>query len=65
MRLSSAAALLLGSLAIADPTPQYQHLPLLRDQAVLQDKWTAERKASIPKLLQKHNVDAWLVHFSL
>ncbi|OAQ66326.1 xaa-pro aminopeptidase family enzyme protein [Pochonia chlamydosporia 170] len=61
MKLTSIATLLIGSLAIADPTPQYQLLPPLRDQAALQDKWTAERKASIPKLLQKHNIDAWLI----
>ena len=42
-------------------TPSYQHLPPLREQAQLQDKWVAERKEAIPKLLEKHGVDAWLV----
>ena len=61
MRISSVATVLLGSLAVADPNPSYQLLPSLREQAVLQDKWTAERRAAIPKLLQKHKIDAWLV----
>jgi hypothetical protein len=41
--------------------PQFHELPPLREQARLQDEWVAERKALIPKLLQKHDVDAWLV----
>jgi len=45
--------------------PQYQTLPTLRHQAELKDAWTAERKAQIPKLLQKHGVGAWLVNSSL
>lgn len=62
MKISFLATILLTSFATADPNPQYQHLPSLRDQATLQDKWTTERKASIPKLLQKHKIDAWLVN---
>lgn len=48
-------------------TPTYQRLPPLRDQAELQNKWVAERKAAIPALLEKHHMDAWLVRslFSL
>lgn len=61
VKFSSATALLLISRAVADPKPQYQPLPSLRDQAALQDEWTAQRKASIPRLLQKHKIDAWLV----
>ncbi|KAH0599028.1 hypothetical protein MHUMG1_03142 [Metarhizium humberi] len=61
VKFSSVTALLLISRAIADPKPQYQPLPSLRDQAALQDEWTAQRKASIPRLLQKHKIDAWLV----
>ncbi|CAK7270178.1 hypothetical protein SEPCBS119000_003956 [Sporothrix epigloea] len=42
-------------------TPQYHTLPSLRDQAAIQDAWTAERKTIIPSLLQKYGVDAWLM----
>ncbi|CAK7224720.1 hypothetical protein SCUCBS95973_005613 [Sporothrix curviconia] len=42
-------------------SPQYHTLPSLRDQAVIQDAWTAERKTIIPHLLHKHGVDAWLM----
>jgi hypothetical protein len=41
--------------------PSYQLLPPLREQAKIQDAWLAERKASIPKLMKKYRVDAWLV----
>lgn len=41
--------------------PQFQTLPSLREQAGLLDAWTDERKALIPGLLRKYNVDAWLV----
>ncbi|KAL3421255.1 xaa-Pro aminopeptidase family enzyme [Phlyctema vagabunda] len=41
--------------------PQYHELPPLREQATIQDAWTAERKAQIPKILQKYGVDAWLM----
>ncbi|CAK7565419.1 MAG: hypothetical protein SEPTF4163_003336 [Sporothrix epigloea] len=41
--------------------PQYHTLPSLRDQADIQDAWTAERKNIIPYLLHKHRVDAWLM----
>lgn len=52
----------LASLAsVAALTPKYQYLPPLREQAELQDKWTAERKEAIPGLLEKHGVDAWIV----
>jgi len=44
--------------------PQYRTLPALRQQAELKDAWTTERKAQIPKLLQKHGVGAWLVNIS-
>ncbi|PSS05282.1 putative lipo protein [Coniella lustricola] len=56
-------ALLQGSNASADATksPQYQALPSLREQASLLDGWTAERKALIPGILSKYNVDAWLM----
>lgn len=42
-------------------TPKYQRLPSLREQAKLQDAWTAERKEAIPALLAKYGVDAWIV----
>ncbi|KAI2619828.1 hypothetical protein GGS26DRAFT_571978 [Hypomontagnella submonticulosa] len=41
--------------------PQFQTLPSLREQAGLLDAWTDERKALIPGLLRKYNVDAWLM----
>ncbi|KAK3319955.1 putative lipoprotein, partial [Cercophora scortea] len=41
--------------------PRYYTLPSLREQADIQDAWTAERKARIPKILQKYGVDAWLI----
>lgn len=41
--------------------PSYRLLPPLREQAKIQDNWTRERIARIPKLLQKYGVDAWLV----
>jgi len=42
-------------------SPQYVSLPPLREQAILQDGWTAERLAQVPSLLRKHGVDAWLM----
>lgn len=50
-----------GLVAAADGSPSYQPLPPLREQARLQDSWTAERRAAIPHLLRDHNVSAWLV----
>ncbi|CAG9942344.1 unnamed protein product [Clonostachys rosea f. rosea IK726] len=47
--------------ALATTTATYQQLPPLRDQAALQDAWTAERRASIPRILRSHGVDAWLI----
>ena len=41
--------------------PEYQHLPPLREQAKIQDGWRQERLDSVPALLEKHGVDAWLV----
>jgi hypothetical protein len=40
---------------------KYATLPSLREQAALQDAWTKSRIESIPALLNKHGVDAWLV----
>ncbi|CAK7201402.1 hypothetical protein SEUCBS139899_004106 [Sporothrix eucalyptigena] len=42
-------------------SPQYHTLPSLRDQATIQDAWTAERKTIVPGLLRKYGVDAWLM----
>ncbi|KAF8974174.1 hypothetical protein BDZ97DRAFT_1899933 [Flammula alnicola] len=39
----------------------YQPLPLLRERALIQDQWTAERIAKIPSLLKKYNAQAWLL----
>lgn len=45
--------------------PEYFTLPPLREQAAIQDSWTKERRARIPKILQKYKVDAWLVCITL
>lgn len=49
-----------------DPTPQirYQPLPSLREQAEIQEKWRTQRLETIPSLLKKYGVDAWLVRFN-
>ncbi|TVY89696.1 hypothetical protein LAWI1_G004574 [Lachnellula willkommii] len=56
---------LLVSLAVscvqAVRVPQYQQLPPLREQAAIQDAWTAERLSNVPQLLRKYEVDAWLM----
>ncbi|KAB5584965.1 hypothetical protein GE09DRAFT_10229 [Coniochaeta sp. 2T2.1] len=41
--------------------PRYFSLPPLREQAEIQDAWTRERLDSIPELMRKHNVSAWLL----
>jgi hypothetical protein len=65
MKLSAAACLTLGHIAIASVNaagkPQIQTLPPLREQAKIVDAWTEERKSLIPGILQKYNVDAWIV----
>ena len=47
--------------SVAGHRPEYKALPLLREQASLENAWKAERISNIPKLLQKYGVDAWLV----
>ena len=64
LTIAAIASLVLGALT-SGKTPSYQALPSLREQAQLQDKWAAERKAAIPELLQKHKVDAWIVSILL
>ncbi|GJN86334.1 xaa-pro aminopeptidase family enzyme protein [Purpureocillium lilacinum] len=59
MRVSLIATL--AGVAAAGASPSYQLLPSLRDQAVLQNEWAAARRAAIPALLRKHNIDAWLI----
>jgi len=44
-----------------EPKPEYHTLPPLREQAEIQNAWTEERRAGIPKILKKYGVDAWLV----
>lgn len=44
-----------------DQVPAYRQLPSLREQASLQDSWTKERISNIPSMLQKYEVDAWLM----
>ena len=41
--------------------PKYFTLPPLREQAAIQDGWLQERLDSIPGLMRKHNVSAWLL----
>ncbi|KAK3689921.1 putative lipoprotein [Podospora appendiculata] len=41
--------------------PRYYTLPSLQEQAAIQDAWTEERRARIPKILQNYGVDAWLI----
>jgi len=41
--------------------PKYHTLPPLKEQAALQNAWTAERISNIPALLEKYGVDAWLM----
>ena len=42
-------------------SPQYQHLPPLREQAEIYDGWRKERLDRVPEILQKYGVDAWIV----
>ncbi|KAK4505415.1 hypothetical protein PRZ48_003378 [Zasmidium cellare] len=46
---------------VSTKKPEYQHLPPLREQAKIQDGWRQERLDSVPALLEKHGVDAWLL----
>jgi hypothetical protein len=39
----------------------YPSLPSLREQAYIQDKWTAKRLDHVPELMKVYGVDAWLV----
>jgi len=43
---------------------KYQSLPSLRQRAAIQDRWTSERIANIPSLLEKYGVQGWLVSSS-
>ena len=43
------------------PELHYHNLPPLKEQATIQDAWTATRLSNIPSLLRKHGVDAWLI----
>jgi len=46
------------------PIPkEYPALPSLREQAKIQDGWTAKRFQYIPELMQKNGVDVWLVSY--
>lgn len=54
-----------GASADASKSPQFQTLPPLREQADIVDGWTEKRKALIPGILRKYNVDAWLVRLIL
>jgi hypothetical protein len=39
-------------------TPEYQRLPPLGEQAVIQDAWRDQRISRIPHILQSYGVDA-------
>ncbi|TGJ84671.1 hypothetical protein E0Z10_g4111 [Xylaria hypoxylon] len=49
------------AVGVSKTTPQPQTLPPLQEQAEIVNAWTEERKALIPDLLRKYNVDAWLM----
>ncbi|GAW23238.1 hypothetical protein ANO14919_127900 [Xylariales sp. No.14919] len=49
------------AVGVSKTTPQTQTLPPLQEQADIVNAWTEERKALIPGLLRKYNVDAWLM----
>ena len=43
---------------------EYHRLPSLREQATILDGWRDERVSTIPALLTKYRIDAWLVSSS-
>ena len=62
--LFQVAAILLcvGTAQLHPSTPaRYRTLPSLREQATILDGWRDERLENIPSLLNKYNIDAWLV----
>lgn len=42
-------------------SPKVHTLPSLREQAKIVDAWTEERKEFVPEILQKYDIDAWLI----
>lgn len=40
---------------------QYRELPSLREQARILNEWRDTRLTRLPQLLQKYDLDAWLV----
>lgn len=56
----TAVLLQLASIAAAT-APRYHELPPLRAQAAITDSWRSERLQNIPRILQRHGVDAWLM----
>ncbi|KAN0104966.1 hypothetical protein V8E51_010711 [Hyaloscypha variabilis] len=54
-------ATVIQSLSSKPTKPEFVTLPTLREQAVIQDAWTEQRKANIPNILNKYGVDAWLM----
>ncbi|CAK1362273.1 unnamed protein product [Cercospora beticola] len=59
--LKQASVVLCLALGISASSPHVHHLPSLREQAKIQDGWREERLATIPAILRKHGVDAWIV----
>ncbi|EJT97759.1 hypothetical protein DACRYDRAFT_58284 [Dacryopinax primogenitus] len=53
--LLSTAALIQAS------SPTYRRLPSPRRRAELEDNWLAQRLLTVPKLLKRYGVDAWLI----
>ncbi|KAI0171300.1 hypothetical protein BJ166DRAFT_479202 [Pestalotiopsis sp. NC0098] len=47
--------------ARSSKSPQIHTLPPLREQAEIVDGWTADRRALVPDMLRKYDVDAWLI----
>lgn len=59
--LSFLLSLLLLSVSALAKDPRIHQLPPLREQAKIQDGWLQQRLDTIPSILQRHGVDAWLV----
>jgi len=64
MSLRALLAVLIFSTAVvaqASLSPQYRRMPSPRQRAELENAWTAQRLSTVPKLLKRYGVDAWLI----
>ncbi|KAI1867474.1 hypothetical protein JX265_007276 [Neoarthrinium moseri] len=60
--IAGAVALIaVGAVGAKTKSPEIHALPSLREQSEIVDGWTEERKALIPGILRKYDIDAWLV----